>query len=545
MPQPAPVSRAEGVFNALTDPWIPVQRHDGTGTTLSLRDALLQSTNYLYVAPQRPPLERDAITRLLIAVASFALTLVDEDTVEDAVEDRVYPAEAAEALDADWFWLRHPTHPFCQDWHEPPTPEGKHVRALAMLDIHTPGSSSSQWAQRPVEEDINDPARLTALMAAAWWHTLRSNGTDKSGAKYASGAPGQVQTRTMCLYNHSENHFGETLLGNIRPDWVGQAQAPAFLAQHAEQYPDPAQFAVPTHLWRATWATNRPLLHWVQNENDEWRPASWEIGPTSAPLPGGSWPADAQRVSAKKAKAADADLKETLKSLHQGDSALMMFDKSAKAGVVERTPASPADGRLRSTEGFLRWYKNHLGAALGEWGHDRLLGRSSGRWCIAVFVTREDGKNNRVSTEYDILPLAALTATVLNPDGTPGPGVLTEFIAAIRSKQFGALKVAFDGAGDTAALLSVAQRALYESVEGPLVLALTGVETDLITSASQIRKAAATSFASAIAPLKASPATRPNAVAAESRFRHALMKESKALKLTPPDVPDEDQQESA
>ncbi len=536
MPAPQAISHGEGVFNALTDPWIPVQLLDGRSRLLSLRDALCRSHDYVAVASQRPPLERDAITRLLIAVASFALTLIDADAVEDAVEDRVFPVTAADALTADWFWLRHPTHPFCQDWHETPSPTGKHVRDLSMLDVHTPGSSSSQWAQRRREDDIAEPSRLTALVAAAWWHTLRSNGADKAGAKYASGAPGQVLTRTMCLYNHSERHFGETLLANIRTEWVAQREIPAFLAQDPEQYPDPSEFAVPTHLWRATWATNRPLLHWALDVNDRWRAVSWEIGPTAAPLPGGPWPSAAEHDATKRAKATDPELKSALKDLHVGDASLLLYDKPAKGGTAERVPASPADGRLRSTEGFLRWYKFHLETALANWGHDRLLTRTTGSWAVAVFVTREDGKNNRVSTEYDVLPLSALTARVLHPDGTPGPGILTEFIATIRSRQFGALKVAFDGAGDTGALLSIAQRALYESVEGPLVLALTGVETDLASSATQIRRSAARAFASSIAPLKANPATRPNAVAAESRFLRALIHEQHALHLAEPDA---------
>lgn len=538
MPAPVSISPDEGVFNALTDPWIPVQLADDGTRLLSLRDALALSPEYLYVAPHRPPLERDAITRLLIAVASYALTLIDPDLVEDAVEDRVYPTEAAAALQADWFWLRHPTHPFCQDWHESPSPTGKHVRELAMLDVHTPGSSSSQWAQRRPEDDLTDHARVTALTAAAWWHTLRSNGADKTGAKFASGAPGQVLTRTMSLYNHSERSFAETLLANIRTEWVTRGHIPAFLAQHPEQYPSPQDFASPTHLWRATWATNRPLLHWSPDEHGSWRAVSWEIGPTAAPLPGGVWPDAEKSDAAKRAKAADPELKQILKDLHLADPSLLIYDKATKAGAVERVAATPADGRLRSTEGFLRWYKLHLETALADWGHDRLLSRTTGSWAVAVFITREDGKNNRVSTEYDVLPLGALTAPVLKPDGIPGPGLLTAFIDTIRSRQFGALKVAFDGAGDTDALLSVAQRALYESVEGPLVLALTGVEADLAASATQIRRAAARSFASSIAPLMANPATRPNAVAAESRFLRALMKEQRALNLTEPEPSD-------
>lgn len=88
----------ERKFNLVDEPWILVRKPDETVESVSLKDALLQSQNYLDLAGETDP-QNAAILRILLAIVHKAILENDPDGHPDLLED---PVDALERWSKIW-----------------------------------------------------------------------------------------------------------------------------------------------------------------------------------------------------------------------------------------------------------------------------------------------------------------------------------------------------------------------------------------------------------------------------------------------------------
>lgn len=103
-------------FNLIDEPWIPVQRPDGTRCELGIRDTLLQAEEIAAIQ-DGSPLVVAALHRLLLAVLYRALQGPTDGTQAKAWFQTGWPIERVEHYLQGWrdrFWLLHPRYPFAQ-----------------------------------------------------------------------------------------------------------------------------------------------------------------------------------------------------------------------------------------------------------------------------------------------------------------------------------------------------------------------------------------------------------------------------------------------
>lgn len=531
---PATVSATDGVLNALADPWIPVERPDGTPDLLSIHDTLTDAHHIRTLGGSLAPLERDAITRLLISLTGLALRLDNTDPDDEPTQ---VPAGGLRVLTdkfADYFWIRHPTHPFCQEWHLPQNPKNPKVRGLSHLDPQEPGESSSLWGASPRSREAKsaaigtDHALLTRLIVTTRWHTKHGNGKDGFGREYEYGNPGDIAAKSLCAYwAHSES-FARTLLANVPRVWLIEDSLPAYLDARG---PDPEHLARgPLALWRTTYARNLPLVHWTPTPGaGRWEPTGFVLGPSVRPSP----PLSDKSV-------------ESLRAMHEHDPSRLVTERVTR-GVVQRQYVDALNVRLNSTEGFLRWYENHLAASLPLWRartEPVLEPDATDDWAISVFAEISMPQaGHRLWLDWAVIPRRRLVAPTEMSDGSHGPRVLLTVVNILRSSLVGPLRLAAEGRTRYSdpkknalppALKPRTERMLLSALEEPLFRALdngadpAATDFDAEQVADDMRRIAEKVFTAATEPL-ADLSGLSQVAAAQNLYRREIRRKINAV----------------
>ena len=504
-------------LNALHLPWVPVTLADGTDTRLGLADLFRQAHEIRGLGRRLTPIERESLHRFLPSVAAVILQGADENLLDEVSEAGRFPAHLVDAFvetHGDAFALNQSSRPFLQrhDLKQSDVealvtakkplvgedPGTSIARPPGLLHPHVPGASSSQWA---VRRDDRDPATdlgvLTLLLVVTWWQTRRGNGRGLDGRTLENGNPGQAGVRPLSVHWIGP-HLGLTLAAGVPEAWLDSPELPMWLDRDAV----PADLAHRPHgLWRSTYARNIPLLLWSDDIDPV--PLGFVLGPATAPVP----------VLA-------ADAKASLVAMHEEDHARLFQTATKKNKSAERKQVTAGDSRLISTEGYVRWYANHLGAALKDWAGQRRMANPDDRWQVAVYSEVCHTTGSREASDWVVLPMQRLA-----PAGVAETRIATaiQAIQTLRAKMFAPMTVACEGRRYKDArpvALPAAQAQFYALVETPLVefiaTAQTATDADVRATAEEFRNLALTAFTAATQPLL-TPATLPQ-VSTARRF---------------------------
>lgn len=391
------------VFSAWDDRWIPVVLSDGTHTTLSLRDALLNLHQLSGFGSGLTPLDLDSMHRFLPAVVSVVAHYIDGD--HEWPDDLAIPDHAVTAFGDKFGELFEicGERPFLQRWDKTAADIEAEVTSkktrqdilnpIDQLHPHEPGGSSSQWAIRHDSRDVRDLSILTLLLVTSWFQTKNGNGQDPWGGKASKGSASTWHTNPMAIYYIHQHSLAKTVFANIPLAWLERSDLPVFLSR---DLPDDFATAHEKSVSRFTYAKTLPLIYW-----EDGRPLGFVIGPDdgiAVPHLG-------------------EDEKTSLGVVHEHDHTRLYVEIAGKSGAIAVKPRGSFGGRLTSTEGFERWFRadNGVAKAIERWQVIERV-RSPGdsdlsNWSLSVFSETTDGKGTRNWVAWDVIPADLATAS--------------------------------------------------------------------------------------------------------------------------------------
>lgn len=212
-------------FNLLTEPWIKVMKSDKSIDEINLRQALVDSNDYLCLAGETKP-QDFAILRLLLALMYTIFSRYDTDGCEiDPTDDDYDPIEIwteiwqtkkipAAAVDKyfekqhDRFWLFDDDHPFMQT--NAVNEKSKPVSSAKLI------GSLFESANKPrLFSDINSEGRALNYAEAARW-LIHLNCFDDIAAKQPT--PKKTWCSKLGLMTLKGNTLFETIMLNYVAD---------------------------------------------------------------------------------------------------------------------------------------------------------------------------------------------------------------------------------------------------------------------------------------------------------------------------------------
>lgn len=509
--------------NALDEvAWIPVITASGEEERVTLLDALSRGSEYVGLGHELTPLERESMHRFLPSVGALVLREADL-SVDDLVDGGVFPVDAVGRFAdkyRDAFWVKHPMRPFLQR-HDldqslfesrvsakvPLVGEDSKksvVRPLMMLHPHVPGGSSAKWALRVDDRDpATDLGTLVLLLVVTWWQTRRGNGQGPDGRALENGNPGQAGIRPLSAHWIGPN-LTQTIMAGIPERWVSADEQPMWL----DRTGIPANLSANPHgLWRTTYARNLPYVLWQSALGEAPVPLGYALGPDTTPVP---------RLAATD--------KESLVAMHEGDYA-RLFVPEEKKGVTTFKQVSGVEIRLGSTEGYVRWFKQHLDRALGDWGLDRMAEPDRRTWRVGIYSEVCHTTGSREFSDWVVLPARTLSPT---GDTLGGVTLAIQIVDLLKSRMYRPMTVACEGRAYKDAkpvALSGAVAKFYADVEPDLLACFAALDADPATPlaefAARFQRSAVAAFKAATESLL-TPATAPQVYAARQQYAAAV-----------------------
>jgi CRISPR system Cascade subunit CasA len=181
-------------YNLVDEPWIPVQRLDGTRDELGIRDTLLHADQIAEIQ-DGSPLVVAALHRLLLAVLYRALEGPTDGRQAAAWFRDGWPLDRIDAYLQRWrerFWLFHATHPFAQI----PSFEPKAWRAWTVLAAeHNADNAKVLFDHIAIDQAGSvEPARAARWLIAAQAFSVSAG---KSELAHTSTAPSATSALVM------------------------------------------------------------------------------------------------------------------------------------------------------------------------------------------------------------------------------------------------------------------------------------------------------------------------------------------------------------
>jgi CRISPR system Cascade subunit CasA len=181
-------------FSLIDEPWIPVQRLDGTRCELGIRDTLLQADQIAEIQ-DGSPLVVAALHRLLLAVLYRALEGPTDGQQAKAWFKDGWPLDHIDAYLRKWrdrFWLFHPRYPFAQI----PDFEPKTWRAWTVLAAEHNADNAKVLFDHV---DVCRAGSIGAAQAARWLQAAQtfSLGGGNSDFGYTKHGPSAVGVMAM------------------------------------------------------------------------------------------------------------------------------------------------------------------------------------------------------------------------------------------------------------------------------------------------------------------------------------------------------------
>ena len=396
------MTKPANVFNALTDPWVPVIDHEQNKNTVSLNELATEGSRYASLGHELVPAEKDALYRFLTSHYATVMTAGLPENQDDRSMKTVRPLLVNNNLDHelvaeftrknhDRYLLSGPTA-FLQEPRIEPEKNNPAVLPLKQLHIHVPGGRTTTFGRRPEHRDPEDPAVLTLLLVLAWFNSFASStrwDTELYSGKQVSGSPSGVM-RGTALWLTGDN-LNETIWANVPQKWVIEdLTLPAWLTQETP-YDDIAWLKQnPWSMWQTTWTPNRPKI--IYNENGH--PAGWVCGLTNTPTP----PINS------------TDPKVNAKKMHHLDYARAWRtptsdDPVETKATSDNTPyAVTFPVNMNSMKGMLYWHNHDLQKILKDWGTERVVPKSRISH-LSMFNSRADKHGIRQVEEWETLPL--------------------------------------------------------------------------------------------------------------------------------------------
>lgn len=228
---------ADGVFNLIDEPWIPVrwrpeadsgacgERPDRVG----LRDVLLCASEISSLAVPDAP-AHSALLRILYALTA-RVTGLDEagpgdwsDRRMDVLEETGLPADRVNAHFArfrDRFFLYDPLggRPWMQDSRLADQCDPDNTAGVNKLIVTRPAGNNHAWFRHGNDAEPDLPTSAEAVLNLLVWHYYGPSGRCSSrevgGVKSASATAGPLRT-ALSYHPEGENLF-ETLLAGLTP----------------------------------------------------------------------------------------------------------------------------------------------------------------------------------------------------------------------------------------------------------------------------------------------------------------------------------------
>lgn len=239
-------------FNLIDEPWIPVQRLDGTRCEVGIREALLQSAQIAQIQ-DGSPLVVAALHRLLLAVLYRALQGPTDGQQAQLWFKDGWPADRIGGYLDRWherFWLFHPQFPFAQI----PDFVPKAWRAWTVLAAEHNADNAKVLFDHV---DVNHAGAVSAAQAARW--LLATQTFSVSAGKSELAHTGTAPSAKAVMVIPVGPHLGDTLsfllvpqnqavLEHDRPLWEREPETIAALASGCTRLVD-------GHADRYTWRT--------------------------------------------------------------------------------------------------------------------------------------------------------------------------------------------------------------------------------------------------------------------------------------------------
>lgn len=271
-------------FASVSDlPWIPVRTSDGSRTRVGLRDALVYADTFTALDVDSP-VELSTLNRFLPAVAALVVREMGGKAPRCLDEVAV---DAVLARHAEVLFLRHPTTPFAQEWHQNPNDGSATSWDIDTLRFEAPGSSSKAWKVRGdggarwmPELDLGV---ITMHILCHWFHSVGGNNKSlHAGIRAMNGSIGSRVGKDLALFWRGKT-LADTILANTPKSWVRGDGLPAFLDRTGTKR-GPLQDLNP--LWAMTYAPNAILLEWDGDETKAYRGGGSLWGPYGVRSPG-------------------------------------------------------------------------------------------------------------------------------------------------------------------------------------------------------------------------------------------------------------------
>lgn len=257
------------VFDLMEQPWLPVERYDGSTEHVGLRMLLLEAGNLRRVAAETPTMTA-SLYRLVLALAHRVYGPADEDAWAQFWRNG-FPANGLDDYQErhlERFDLFHPDRPFLQC---PPLASCNPVSPAKLVLERAAGNNVTLFDHTTAADEV----LLEPGLAARWLVTVHAydpGGTKTPYRKIKSSVRGLANYFGMALVEGGT--LLETLLLNMpiyRPAWeqpIGTSvrDRPAW---EANTFPDPEPEKRPALGWTdlLTWPARRILLLPRQTEN--------------------------------------------------------------------------------------------------------------------------------------------------------------------------------------------------------------------------------------------------------------------------------------
>jgi len=235
-------AHTEKRYDLGVEPWLPVQRHDGTVEHIGLQEALRNGHLYAAIALSCP-LERSSALRYLTAMTYLVHAYADEhipqwDPADSVRNGEPLPSEAVDAVCtrmSDHWWLVHPVSPFLQNPAQRLLAGNKVTARMNMAEVadpwqtlspSLPSKNNEAWWGKPYEIPTTiDPARAACLLLVRHYCALPGN----EAAIHYSGrviprCEGSLAVSVgapTAFYQHAGS-LAATLLANLTADMVGR-----------------------------------------------------------------------------------------------------------------------------------------------------------------------------------------------------------------------------------------------------------------------------------------------------------------------------------
>ena len=235
-------AHAEKRYDLGVEPWLPVQRLDGTVVRIGLQEALRNGHLYAAIA-LACPLERSSALRYLTAMAylvhAYAAEHVPQwDPSYSVRNGKPLPSEAVDAVCTrmgDHWWLVHPVSPFLQNPAQRLLAGNKVTERMRMgavadpwqtLSPSLPSKNNEAWWGKPNEISAAiDPARAACLLLVRHYCTLPGN---EAAIRHPDGVTNRCEGSLAvsvgaptAFYQHAGS-LTATLLANLTASMVNR-----------------------------------------------------------------------------------------------------------------------------------------------------------------------------------------------------------------------------------------------------------------------------------------------------------------------------------